>query len=244
MARSSFIARIYRGFQGLREYMREHLAETSSPAALLAEAMGHPELQDELEPYITSVGSANSAFLQSLRDSDAMPKGEAQADFQVFILGHVLVNAVLDFPGPILSRRTLAAYCAYGAAAETELAALFSEAEYAGPFSAPGEYFIRQLVDDRIDELGAGQAADADAADLEVDQYNHRVVQQVIGEFAAHDCRRCGGTRGGLWCPFTKRPVCNREDCSVSSATWIPRGATLCRVEREYHDEWAPLLGE
>lgn len=243
-ARAKYIARIFLGFRGLNEYIVAHHDGTAPGSALLAGAMGRAELQDELAPYITSVGSASSALMRSLREADELPTGEAQAEFHTFILGHVLVNAVLEFAGPILSRRTLAAYCAFSDAIEDDLAELFKEAEYAGPFSASGMYFLRDAVDDRIDEL---QSTEADSTIkqevLEVDEYNHAVVQQALGGIEAkHGCERCGGTRGGLWCPFTQRAVCNREDCSVSSAEWIPRGATLCRVERDYFDEWAPLL--
>lgn len=242
-ARAEFVASVYRGFQTLHDYVSAHHDGIAPAAALLAGAMGYPSLQDELAPYITSVGSASSSILQSLREAGDMPVGDAQADFQAFILGHVLINAVLEFPGPVLSRQTLTAYCAFGEEATDDIANLFADAAYTGPFAAPGSYFIRALVDERIDQLAASLAG-VELTATEVDEYNHAVVEQAIGRGVPHQCPRCEGTRGGLWCPFTKRPVCTREDCSVTSATWIPRGATLCRVERDYHDEWAPLLGE
>lgn len=243
-ARAGFISKIYQGFQSLRAYVFHHYAEGVPAAALLAGAMGDPSLEDDLAPYITSVGSSSSSLLQNLREADELPKGSAQVEFHTFILGHVLVNAVLKYAGPIMSRQTLAAYCAFSEAAQEELARLFSDAEYRGPFSGPSEYFVRDAVDERIDQLVTSQGQPEAAQALEVDEYNHAVVQQAIGLEAPHACGRCDGTRGGLWCPFTQRAICNREDCSVSSATWIPRGATLCRVEHDYYDEWAPLLGE
>lgn len=244
-ARAGFIARVYLGFQALSAYIRQHHSDGLSASALLAGAMGHSELEDELAPYITSVGSANSAFLQNLREAGELPVGEAQSEFQTFILGHVLMNAVLKFPGPIMSRAALAAYCAYADLAGDDLATLFADAAYTGPFAAASDYFLRDAVDERIDELASGQGDLAgDRETLEVDEYNHAVAERALGFRALHACDRCGGTRGGLWCPFTQRSICIREDCSVPSATWIPRGATLCRVERDYYDEWAPLLGE
>ena len=237
--RARYIARIYHGFDQLRTYIEE--ADEAQPTAkLLADSMGTPELQDDLAPYLTSVGYASSSFMQTVLAAGTPPTGRDRDNFLAFILGHILVNAVLEFPGPIISQTTLAAYCAMSDRISEQLATLFADAAYIGPFSAPNMYFQRRLVDAHIDEL----AVDLDDQPDEPDQYNRKVVQRALKLAAPHGCQRCNGTRGGLWCPFTKRAVCNRADCSVASNTWIPRGATLCRVEREYFDEWAPLLGE
>lgn len=243
--RAQYIARVFEGFESLGAYVRLHSRDQGSPAALLAGAMGYPDLQDELAPYIASVSSASSALLKDFREAGEVPQEDAQLKLQTFILGHVLVNAVLEFPGPVMSRSTLAGYCALGAEAEDRLAELFAGAVYDGPFGAPGAYFLRVLVDQRIDELAAAamEATDLGTA-AEVDEYNRAVVALALGDAPPHGCERCAGTRGGYWCPFKLRPVCNRDDCSVSSTNWIPRGATLCRVERDYYDELAPLLGE
>jgi hypothetical protein len=117
---------------------------------------------------------------------------------------------------------------------------LFGEAAYDGPFSDPGAYFQRRLVDRQIDSLAGDFGDEPD----EPDQYTRLVVERALGSVQPHGCSRCGGTRGGYWCPFTRRAVCNRSDCSVASNAWIPHGATLCRVEHDYFEELAPLLGE
>lgn len=237
-ARAAYIARIYHGFKRLREHIGG-ASQARPNAALLADAMGAPELQDDLAPFFTSVASANSSFMQAVVATDEALSKPERTDLLAFILGHILVNAVLEFPGPILSRPTLAAYCAVSEEASDELATLFAGAAYNGPFAAPGMYFQRRLVDARIDEL----AEDGDQQAAEADEYNRAVAVRALGRTAQHGCDRCGGMRGGYWCPFTRRAVCNREDCSVTTNAWIPRGATLCRVERDYFDEWAPLLG-
>ena len=158
-----------------------------------------------------------------------------------FILGHVLLNAVLEFPGPLLSQATLAAYCAVSDQMANALSELFAGAAYSGPFAAPGMYFQRRLIDAKVDQLAAGLVEEPS----EPDEYTRAVVARAVGgHVIAHGCPRCSGTRGGYWCPFTSRAVCNRSDCSVASTTWIPRGAALCRVEHDYFEEMAPLLGE
>jgi hypothetical protein len=238
-SRAKFIARMFHGFSSLRA----HVASTDDPrptAALLAEAMGYPELQDDLAPFLSSVASANSSFRQVLLSVETPLEGLDRTNFLTFLSGHVLVNAVLEFPGPILSLPVLCAYCAVGVEAAERLAELFAAAEYSGPFAASGMYFLQRLVESRVDEL----AAELDDAPIEVDAYNRAAIEKRLGALLRHDCPRCHGDRGGLWCPFTNHAVCNRSDCSVASTAWIPRGATLCRVEKTYFDDWAPLLGE
>jgi hypothetical protein len=178
--------------------------------------------------------------MQTMVMVEERPTAGERVSLLTFILGHVLVNAVLEFPGPILSRATLAAYCAVSENMSVSLAQLFDEAAYNGPFSVPGGHFQRRLVDWKIDSL----AGEFDGEAVEPDQYTRAVVERALGSVEPHGCSRCGGTRGGYWCPFTRRAVCNRSDCSVANNTWIPRGATLCRVEHDYFEELAPLLGE
>jgi hypothetical protein len=235
--RAQYIARVFHGFEQLRNHFAA-VDDRRPTAALLADAMGAPELQDDLAPFITSIGSANSTFRQVV--AEAPLEATERGNFLAFLLGHILVNAVLEHPGPILTLPVLCAYCAVDSGAADRLAELFASAAYTGPFSAPGRHFMQRLVDRRVDEL----AGDLDAGPLEVDQYNRAAVERQLGELPRHDCPRCDGERGGLWCPFTRHAVCNRSDCSVASTAWIPRGATLCRVEKNYFDEWSPLLGE
>jgi hypothetical protein len=237
--RAEYIERIYRGFEHIRQYIGE--ADHGRPIAeLLAGAMGLPQLSDDVAPFLMSIASANSSLMQAVLVEQGRPSDNERVDLLTFIFGHVLVNAVLEFPGPILSRRTLTAYCGVSEQMDDQMAHLFAEASYDGPFSMPSMYFQRRLVDRRIDEL----AKELTDAPDEPDEYARAAVEQAIGSLLPHGCHRCGGTRGGYWCPFTQRAVCTRIDCSVVSNTWIPRGATLCRVEHDYFEELAPLLGD
>lgn len=237
--RARYITRMFHGF----DQLRTHIAAADDPrptSQLLADAMDAPELQDDLAPFLSSVGSANSSFRQALLDPDAPLEGAERVNFLAFLFGHILVNAVLEFPGPILPKEVLCAYCAVDAVAANTLVDVFTSAAYIGPFSAPGEFFVQRLVDARIDQL----ATALEDAPVEVDAYNRAAIEHQVGSLPRHNCPRCRGERGGLWCPFTQRAVCNRSDCSVTSTAWIPRGASLCRVEKNYFDEWSPLLGE
>lgn len=73
---------------------------------------------------------------------------------------------------------------------------------------------------------------------------NRKIVEtEIYRELKTHDCDRCSGKNGGFYCPFTERTVCPLDNCSVSTSSWIPRGADICRIERNFFDDWSPILG-
>jgi hypothetical protein len=241
-----FVATTFRGFRTLRSGIEEApalLTERRSLAAVLASLLGRPRLESQLAAYMSRLGAANSALLQQLRNfaGEEQPDDADKIRLLTYVLGHVLCNAILKYPGPILSRHGLCAYMATTTDEAEAVEPLFTGARYTGPFSEGHSYFWREDVDRILDDLG-GEIGDADVesfADL-----NRRIMEAALERpLAVHGCDRCNGVKGGFWCPFTARPVCDRADCSVPSSSWIPAGAQLCRVERDFYDEWAPLLG-
>lgn len=243
---SSFIARTFGGFHAIRTWITQKadlLTNGRSLASVLAQMLERPNLEAQFAPYMARLGAANSALLQKLREfaGPEEPSDDDKIRLMTYVLGHVLCNSILKYPGPLLSTQGLCAYFATpieeGAALEGEFAA----ANYAGPFSEGGRYFWRDDVDRIVDGLADG--VDTSGAEGFGD-FNRAVIEHKFGRaLAKHDCDRCGGGKGGFWCPFTQRPVCERADCSVPSSSWIPQGAQLTRVERGFYDEWSPLLG-
>lgn len=149
-----------------------------------------------------------------------------------------MVNAVLPYPGPLLS---MAALCGYVGTTPKEsdiLARVFANALYQGPFGSLEEIYWRSRADDIIDSLlPPGE-------EHEPYVIRRRAVERAVGhELDTHECTRCGGVNGGFFCPFTRRAVCERGDCSTASTSWLPLGATACRIESDFFEEWAPLLG-
>lgn len=179
-----------------------------------------------------------------------------------YLVGHVLLNAVLAYPGPLLRGDALCAYLAVGDQSRALVEELFKEARYDGPFSTAASYFWRHKIDATIERLSA--APDVDACidrdiqaygedDFGVGDFHRCVVEAALNrtrvddgksmDIQRHDCSRCDGRKGGYWCPMTRRAVCERDACSVAGSRWVPPGAELCRIERDFHDEWAPILG-
>ena len=158
-----------------------------------------------------------------------------------YVLGHVLLNAILKYPGPILSENALCAYVATVVTELQDLDSVFKTARYDGPFAGGRQFYWREDVDAILDDLGSSVVIDTFESFAD---YNRHIVEHALHRsLTLHDCGRCGGRKGGFWCPFTQRPVCERRDCSVPASSLIPQGAQLCRVERDFYDEWAPLLG-
>jgi hypothetical protein len=243
---ASFIASTFQGFVMLATALSGGnglISSKLSLAAVLSTLLGKPDLENQFALYMSRLGASNSSILDRLREfaGPGQPTVEEKRRLLVYVLGHVLCNAVLKYPGPILSSKALAAYCA---TTETECEALdvlFPEAKYSGPFGQYSKFYWRDEVDSKLEQLAANVDAGSASSFAE---YNRRVVEFAVGrQLASHGCPRCDGKLGGFWCPFTNRPVCMREDCSVPTTSWIPQGAQLCRVERDFYDEWAPLLG-
>lgn len=243
---AAFVATMFRGFRSLRsgiEAVPALLTERRSLAAVLASLLGRPRLETQFAAYMSRLGASNSALLQQLRRFavEEEPNDADKIKLLTYVLGHVLCNAILKYPGPILSQHSLCAYMATTVAEAGEIEPLFAGALYTGPFSAGHSYCWREDVDRILDEFAG------DLGDVEIESFadlNRKVVEAALNRpLVTHNCDRCGGLKGGFWCPFTARPVCERADCSVPSSSWIPAGAQLCRVERDFYDEWAPLLG-
>lgn len=247
-AAAIFIAAVFRGFRAIRDALaaRPDLLETKrSPAAVLAEVLGVPAAESQFALYGMRLGTNAAALMDRIirtaPDNVEPEIGEKQV-LLCYIVGHILLNAVLRFPGPILSSRALIAYLGSGASEETGICEFFSEAKYDGPFSGLAQYFWLSKVDSILRGLISALPPDFNAETP--GQLNREALELRLGrKLSRHDCPRCGGQNGGFLCPFTGRTVCQRPDCSVGSNSWIPPGAKLCRVERDFYEEWAPILG-
>lgn len=242
-----FIASTYHGFKRINDEIaaRPEFVTQRSPAIVLANLLGRPNIQGEFALYISWLSSSNSGLIEKLRSAappaTTPPSAADKTSLLVYVLGHVLLNAILKYPGPILSDEALCAYVAIKPDQIDPVAPLFEAGRYNGPFSEMKRYFWRENIDSILDDLTSS------VAEQEFDtagELNRSAIEQKLQKtLERHTCSRCAGKNGGFYCPFTRRPVCTRPDCSVAASSWIPQGAQLCRIERDFYDEWAPLLG-
>lgn len=244
---AGFVVTIYRGFSAIDEALAADAAVLSkqSPASVLAGILGVPSQDSQFALYSVRLGTASGALMDQLASTappEIVPTTDQKIKLLSYIVGHLLLNSVLRFAGPILSMRALKAYVASDEADAPDVQALFAAAVYRGPFSEFDQYFWFAGVNDVLDPLIQDLPADAQAETQ--GEINRRALERKLGrDLRRHACPRCQGLNGGSFCPFTKRTVCIRKDCSVGPNTWIPGGAKLCRIERDFFDEWAPILG-
>lgn len=245
---ASFASRLFRGFRSLRELLSGDdidLQTIRGPAQAMAIVLGRPEEENLFALYMPPLGAANAPLAASLRagaNQDKNPDDTERVRLLSYVVGHILANAVLRYCGPILSPEAMCAYVAAPFSERESIGGIFGDALYRGPFSHGLNYYWRS----NVDQLIAVEAAEIqDEVEYESSGARNRAVVEIMlhRKLATHDCTRCGGVNGGYLCPFTKRPVCERIDCSVASNNWIPAGATASRIEKDFYDEWAPILG-
>ena len=168
--------------------------------------------------------------------------GRKKVTLLSYVIGHLLLNAVLRFAGPIVSVPALKAYVASDEADAADVREVFKSARYEGPFGELEGFYWLAGVDSILDDLAAALPSDSET---ETAGEMHRMALEAgLGrKLLRHGCSRCDGQNGGFFCPFTRRTVCHRGDCSIGASSWIPQGARLCRFERDFFEEWAPILG-
>ena len=231
---AEYVTGVFNGFRNLRESIERHpevVESGGSLAGVLAVLLGRPYLESQFAAYMSWPNAANAFLLGSLSKESTIDIKAKQKMF-TYVLGHVLVNAVLKYPGPILTDSVLCAYLAIGFQSFDSVKHLFENARYKGPFSGGRCLYWRDDVDKVLGEL-SGELALEDFDSI--GDFNRETVKKSTGGgVTAHGCIRCTGSKGGFWCPFTNRAICERADCSVPGSSWIPAGAQLCRIERVF----------
>ncbi|MFZ6776994.1 hypothetical protein ACO0LD_09165 [Undibacterium sp. Ji83W] len=243
-----FVASVFKGFRDIRQAIanKPSVLETRrSPAALLAELLNVRELESQFSQYAVRVGATNASILEKVMSTAPENKSPTEQDKKTllgYIAGHLLLNAVLRYPGPILSLRALSAYIATDETDKEKLQTFFEATKYDGPFSGLEDYFWLSKVDDLLDQESS--KLDEKFSASTQGELNRAILEKSLDVvLTRHDCKRCDGLAGGFLCPFTSRTVCQRSDCSIGASSWIPQGARLSRIERDFYDEWAPILG-
>jgi hypothetical protein len=241
-AAAQFILSVFDGFNAIRIALKNNwtrLSQKRSPAAILADILSRPLEESRLALYGVKIGAPNSTLMESI-SQHANVDLEKQR-FIGYIIGHLLLNVILRFPGSIIDCEALAAFLAVNKSEMQSLKDTFAPAIYEGPFSSTEPLYWLSDVEGILESLQSVGETDNSAT---IGKVNRQILEHTLNrKFALHDCPRCHGEEGGFICAFTHKTVCLRSDCSVASNAWIPQGARLCRIEKIYYDEWAPMLG-
>jgi hypothetical protein len=235
------IAAVFRGFEEIRVKVEQLQDMPRSPSAGIATILERPNDQSQFSLYGVRYPSVNSGLFDRI-EGRTLGSTQPQQVRRLFayVSGHVLLNLVLRYPGPIVSLKALAAYCAVSLSEAARLREIFKDCQYDGPFRDCDELFWLNQIDAFID----GIAIDPMQGEVTSGELNRVALEKLLNaQLSRPTCSRCDGKNGGFLCPFTGRTVCLRSDCSLGSNGWIPAGARLSRIEKEFYDEWAPLLG-
>lgn len=239
-----YVASLYSGFHAIRTTIESEwdvVSAKKSPSAVLAHILSREDEESRFLLYSSKLGTANAALMEEISGSED-PTANDKRRLLAYVVGHLLLNSVLRFPGPIIDGRALAAFLAISGAELPRVEHLFNAAKYEGPFREIDRFYWFSAIDSVLDELAR---EDPEETEVEtIGQLNREAIERKLGVvLARHECPRCGGINGGFLCPFTSKTVCTRQDCSVMSNAWIPQGARLSRIEKDFYDEWAPMLG-
>jgi hypothetical protein len=232
------IAELFLGFRQLGEMLTGGpQQEMDSWSQSLATALGREQAASSFSLYSVRAGASHVDAIDRLQKE--VGEEEARRLLEIYVVGHLLRNGVLRYAGPIMGEDVLCSYLAISEENGDKVADLFTAARYEGPFGQRKRYFWQEDVDDVLADLAEESGFEGDIGD---DQFRRQLMQAHLDP-GAHKCPRCEGVRGGFRCPYTNRTTCERADCSVPSTSWVPQGAYLTRVEKNYYERWAPLLG-
>ncbi|MBI3775431.1 MAG: hypothetical protein HY273_07745 [Gammaproteobacteria bacterium] len=244
-----YVAEVFRGFVQIRASLEaawDTFDDLRSPAAVLAKLLNAPTEANQFSLYTTRYGAINSALLDDVMSAVSPNQNQTRAlriGLLTYICGHLLLNAILKYPGPILNKAALAALCAADRQEEERLGDLFQEQKYGGPFRDLDSFYWLSKVSEVINTHAATITPTLNTQDN--GEFNRTVVEIMLNATLARDvrCTRCNGKNGGFLCPFTHRVVCLQGNCSIGTNSWVPQGARLCRIEKDFYDEWSPILG-
>src|SRR6266513_982224 len=228
---AKYIAGVFRGFMRIRaarDSNEADLQKKRSPVSVLASILGRPSEESRFALYGGRVGAANAALVDLVTDPDVTE--EQKRRLLCYVVGHLLLNVILRFPGPLLTRKALAAYLAIAEDEVPKVEKLFVSAQYGGPFSDVEAYYWVSDVDTALEGMNKGLPSESSAETP--GQLSREAVEGALGgKLVRHACPRCDGVNGGFLCPFTGRTVCQLPICSVASNRWILAGARPCCKE-------------
>ena len=236
------IASIAEGFISIRNFIQTNkdlLKGKLSLSKLISLLLEREYLDYEFFWYLESIDMVSNNLLLFMNGSKKVSLQKLQVATS-YLIGHLLLNSILKFPGPIISEVALCSYLSITTNELDKMAKVFNKAKYNGPFSSIGRFYWREDIDQIVMKNGDDLQDDFEG----IGDYNQAVIKNLGINCKPFNCNQCGGKNGGYYCPYTQKTVCELDSCSVASSAWIPRGADVCRIERVFFDNWTPLLNK
>ena len=200
------IAAAYKGFILINELVNEKSYVGNGDlnySNILARILNRGHLYYEFSKYLDSFERVNEFLIQYLENNAESLNDDE--DFEstknkviAYVIGHVLLNTVLRYPGPILSERILCSYLSISESETNWLKDFFQRAIYKGPFSELGTFYwletINDIVEENSDEIGNISYVGA---------FNQAVVKKINKNIKLFECKKTGleCQLGGYYCP-------------------------------------------
>ena len=239
-AAPTHIAAIVDGFLSIRKFIETNrgvIDKKLSLSKIISLILGREHLHLQFDQYIESIDKVSNNIILYMNGTKKVNAKKLKT-ISTYIIGHLLLNSILKYPGPIISEQALCSYLSIADDNNDDLAKIFESAIYHGPFSTIGRYYWCEDVDQIILQKGKSISGKFEGNGV----FNQEVLRKLGGKFKPFQCEQCNGKYGGYYCPFTKKTVCELESCSSFSAGWVPRGADICRIDRNFFDTWSTLL--
>src|SRR5579859_4422649 len=163
-AAALYIRNVYSGFTSINAALSrnpELLQKQRSPAGVLSQILERPAEESRLSLYGSRLGNANAALMEQLvnaaSDGEAEPTEQDKIRLLTYVLGHLLLNVILRFAGPLMNRRALTAFLATDANEFDVVAELFQAAKYHGPFGDIEPHFwlsdVGQIMEPLLEQV-------------------------------------------------------------------------------------------
>lgn len=226
------IINIYTGFKTIRKQFDslDDKIIKEGPARILATILEKPDYEYFFSKYLESTSLTSDIIKHA--NSDEISKSEDDIpkylkDRLPFILGCLLYNNILLFPGIILNKTASASYINVDEDDFSQNTVYFKDAVYKGPFSNNESYWWRYDLDKILFE-----------ADFEEGK-SFLASKEVTVKSCS--CSVDSDSDAGYYCIVTKKPISAKN--SKGRFAWVPEGADLCRINKKIYNKISAIMG-
>ena len=132
------IASIVDGFISIRNFIesnKEIVENKFSLSKIISLILGREHLQLHFDQYIESIDKVSNNLVLFMNGSKKVSTQKLRT-ITTYIIGHLLLNSILKYPGPIISEQALCSYLSIATSNTADLKRVFKKAIYQGPFSS------------------------------------------------------------------------------------------------------------
>lgn len=202
------------------------------PAHVLAVLFDDLAQEDYISQYSISANTLADILelyeAENNKDFDVSKIDKIKRNRLAYIIGYWLYNSILRFPGVILNKNATCSFLNIDVNSFNNYKKYFEKAKYNSFFSKNSEYWWKNKLNFILDEE---------------DVWNGKELVEKKEQIKIEPCKCSYNTKldAGFYCVIKKAPV--SLEMSLGQVSWLPKGASLCRVGKEPYEQLSPLLG-